>query len=127
MENETHVIDQLRAAETARCEALMRNDVAALTCLLRDDLAHVHLNGTVDSRSDYLAGVRDRFRFLSVNRGALNIRVYGDTAVMIGKLIQRTRNLSELSEHDISAVTTQVWVRDTDGWKLSTCHNAVPI
>ncbi|MBT0958958.1 nuclear transport factor 2 family protein [Alphaproteobacteria bacterium KMM 3653] len=127
MENEADVVAQLRAAERARCDVLMRSDVTALGRMLRADLAHVHLNGTVDGRSDYLAGLRDRFRFLSVRRGTLNIRAYGNTAVMIGELIQRTRNLATQSEQDIRAVTTQVWVRETEGWKLSTCHNAVPV
>lgn len=119
-------IAELEAAENARCNALMNNDVDGLAMMLADDLAHVHLNGNVDGKDAYLAGVRDRFRFLSVRRDNLQIRVIGDTAVMIGDLIQQTRTLETNTDFDIKAVTTQVWARQNGKWILNTCHNALP-
>lgn len=119
-------VARLEAAENARCFALMNNDVERLANMLADDLAHVHLNGIVDDKETYLAGVRDRFRFLSVRRNNLKIRWLGDTAVMIGDLIQQTKSLETNTSFDIKAVTTQVWTWRDDKWILNTCHNALP-
>ncbi len=119
-------ISELKAAEAERCQALMNNDVEGLSAMLAENLAHIHLNGNVDGKNAYLEGVRDRFRFLSVKRDNLNIRVLGDTAVMIGDLIQQTRALTTNEDFDIQAVTTQVWERKNNKWVLNTCHNALP-
>ncbi len=119
-------IAELQAAENARCKALMNNDVDGLATMLDEDLSHIHLNGNVDGKDAYLSGVRDRFRFLSVQRDNLQIRVFGDTAVMIGDLIQQTRTLETNTDFDIKAVTTQVWARQNGKWILNTCHNALP-
>ncbi|MGH1466383.1 MAG: nuclear transport factor 2 family protein [Cognatishimia sp.] len=119
-------IASLRIAEKARCEKLMNNDVDGLAQMLADNLVHVHLNGMMDDKTAYLACVRDRFRFLSVRRENLNIRIQGDVGVMIGELIQRTKTLATKEEFDIKAVTTQVWERKDGIWVLNTCHNALP-
>lgn len=126
MSDNVQALADLKVAEAARCEALMKNDVEGLGHMLSDGLAHVHLHGGVDGKDAYLAGVRDRFRFLSVKRDNLNIRVLGDTAVMIGDLIQQTKALETNSVFDIKAVTTQVWERKDGKWVLNTCHNALP-
>lgn len=114
----------LEQAERRRCTALMADDAEALAAMLADDLVHVHLNGTVDSKAGYLAGVREKYGFADVERGPLTVRVYGDVAVMTGTLTQKVRLKATGEIVPIRAFTTQTWLRTGDGWLLNTCHNA---
>lgn len=110
--------------EKRRCDALTSGNVAALGALMADDLVHIHGNGTIDAKAAYLNGVESKYVFHRIERGDLNIRVYGEVAVVIGTLSQTVsvRGIDKLNE--ISALTTQTWVRGDAGWKQSTCHNA---
>ncbi|WP_170162080.1 nuclear transport factor 2 family protein [Paracoccus siganidrum] len=116
--------DTLRDLESRRCAALMGADEAVLAGLLTEDLVHIHLNGHVDDKPGYLAGFRDKYIFRNIERGELTIRIFGDAAVMTGPLIQTIVVRDSGQVIDVRAITTQVWSRDGDGWRLNTCHNA---
>ncbi|SEI00323.1 nuclear transport factor 2 family protein [Paracoccus alkenifer] len=116
--------ETLRELESRRCAALMDADEATLAAMLTEDLVHIHLNGHVDDKPGYLAGFRDKYVFRNIERGALTIRVFGDAAVMTGPLIQTIVVRDGGQVIDVRAITTQVWSRSSDGWRLNTCHNA---
>jgi ketosteroid isomerase-like protein len=115
---------EILAAEAQRCSALMAGDISALGALMSDDLVHVHGNGKIDGKDAYLDGVAKLYVFHGVERGKLNIRLYGNVAVVVGTLQQTVsvRGVEKINE--ISAITTQTWLRDAAGWKQTTCHNA---
>ena len=115
---------QIREAERARCDCLMRSDVDALSALMADDLVHIHGNGHIDDKAGYLDGVAKKFRFHNVERHDLRVRVYGAVAVMTGRLTQTVVVRATEQSHPIEAVTTQTWNRTDRGWLQSTCHNA---
>lgn len=120
----TNAHDEILRLETLRCNALTAGDVQALGALMADDLVHVHGNGHVDGKAGYLDGVAHKYRFHRIERGELNIRVYGDVAVIHGALSQ-TVSVNGIDKlNNISAVATQTWVRGDDGWKQNTCHVA---
>ncbi len=119
-------IAALTQAEDARCKALMDGDVDALGALLAKDVAHIHIHGGVDGKDAYLVGVRDKFRFVSVARGPLDIRVTGDAAVMIGALVQTVKAVQTGTTRDVTLLTSQVWKRAGAGWQMAMCHNSVP-
>jgi hypothetical protein len=110
--------------ERQRCELLMNGDVAGLEKLLADNLVHIHLNGHADDKTGYLLGVRDRFTFKAMSRGPLTVRVFGDIAVMTGSLTQTLIVRESGRIVDVTAMSTQVWNRQGDGYVLNTCHNA---
>lgn len=114
----------LRAAEEQRCAALLAGDEPALAALLADDLVHIHLNGRVDDKAGYLAGFRDLYTFHAIRRGDLTIRLYGAVSVMTGPLIQSIELRATGQRIDVTAITTQVWLKGPKGWRLTTCHNA---
>jgi ketosteroid isomerase-like protein len=116
--------EALQQAEQKRCEALMAGDIDALAGMLSEDLVHIHLTGQVDGKAEYLAGVRDEYRFGNVQRGPLNIRVWGDTAIMVGLLNQQITVITSGVVRDIRAITTQSWHRIDGRWLQGTCHNA---
>lgn len=116
--------DEILALEKRRCAALTSHDLAALRDLMADDLVHIHGNGAIDDKAGYLEGVETKYVFHRVERGDLNVRIYGDVAVVIGTLDQTVSVRGIDKRNEIKAITTQTWVRTGAGWKQSTCHNA---
>jgi ketosteroid isomerase-like protein len=109
--------------EQMRCEALRSRDMSALDALMADDLVHIHGNGHIDGKAAYLAGVANKYTFHRIERGDLQIRIYGDVAVVVGPLRQ-TVSVSGIDKlNEISALTTQIWVRSDAGWKQTLCQN----
>ena len=117
---EATIRQEILKLENSRCAALMSGDVDALGELLAEDLVHVHGNGQIDGKADYLSGVKSKYKFYRVERGHLNLRTYGDLAVVVGPLSQ-TVSVNGVNK-EISAVVTQTWVRRDGQWKQSTCH-----
>jgi ketosteroid isomerase-like protein len=119
---EATIRQEILKLENGRCAALMAGDVDALGELLAEDLVHVHGNGQLDGKADYLNGVKTKYKFHRIERGDLNIRIYGDIVVVVGPLNQTVfiKTINKLNE--ISAVVTQTWVRRDGRWKQSTCH-----
>ncbi|MFT4149788.1 MAG: nuclear transport factor 2 family protein [Paracoccaceae bacterium] len=121
---DTTAIPAIEEAERQRCAALMDGRTDALADMLTNDLVHIHLTGQIDDKDGYLAGVRGKYQFRDVRRGPLNIRVWGDSAVVVGPLSQQIVVKETGAVHDIRAVTTQTWHRVGDRWLQGTCHNA---
>ena len=121
--SEDVVRQEIMRLEKRRCEALTSGDVAALGALMADDLVHIHGNGHIDDKAGYLNGVENKYKFHRVERGDLNVRIYGDVVVVIGPLNQSVSVNGIDKLNDISALTTQIWVRGVAGWKQSTCQN----
>lgn len=113
---------EIQWLEQARCRALVAGDVAALGVLMADDLVHIHGNGHMDGKADYLHGVAGKYRFHRIERGDLTIRVYGDIVVVNGPLEQAVSVNGVDKINQIKAVVTQTWVRGAEGWRQSTCH-----
>ena len=73
------------AAETRRCKAIAEGDMAALSALLADDYLHVHGDGRIGDKADYIAGVERAPR--KPVRSNLVVRLFGDVAVLTGDLL----------------------------------------
>ncbi len=118
------VREEIIALEKRRCAALTSGNIEAVRELMADDLVHIHGNGAMDDKAGYLKGVETKYVFHRIERGDLNIRIYGDVAVVIGPLDQTVsvRGIDKLNQ--IKAIATQTWVQNGAGWKQSTCHNA---
>jgi len=113
---------EIRGAEDARIASLLAGDCDKLAGLLADDLVHIHANGLVDSKASYLASVREKLYFLKIERPELQIRLFGDTAVVTGKLNQTMRIRDSGAVLELQAVVTQVWLKVSGGWQQSTYH-----
>ncbi|MFC7400606.1 nuclear transport factor 2 family protein [Chelatococcus sp. GCM10030263] len=124
MHEATSSVSMLEEEERRRCAALMAGDAETLAAMLTDDLVHIHLTGKIDDKVGYLEGFRTKYLFRDVERGPLNIRIWGDCAVMVGTLTQKVVVKETGATHDIRAVTTQTWLRIGGRWLQSTCHNA---
>jgi hypothetical protein len=102
------------AAEHERCRAVTQEDWPVLDSLLDDSLTHTHMNGRVDTKQALLANLRSRPRTLS--RGHLEVRLYGDAAVMTGP------QYLDLGEGVVHNQATETWIRQDGRWLLVAFH-----
>lgn len=119
--------DDLIEIEAARCAAIAAGDKAALDAMLADDYVHVYGGGLSSGKSDWIEHVTEVPR-IPVREG-LNVRIYGDTAVLTGKMINKIRPGGDVKpadaigkrvpiKEDVQAFATQVAVRSGDTWRF---------
>ena len=113
MQNQQLILD----AEASRQSALIKVDLGELDRLFAADLVHIHSNGMTHNKTDLLKYIEDRRAFISIHRGPLDIRIYGDTAVMIGQMQSQMR-ASNGGLINLDGMVTQILRRFHDGWKF---------
>jgi ketosteroid isomerase-like protein len=101
-------------AETQRCQAIAVGDFAALSALLSEDYLHTHGDGRTGDKADYIQGVRNAPRVPV--RDNLVVRLFGDTAILTGDLLN-TIHLPDREEPlVIEAAATFVLRQTGDAW-----------
>jgi uncharacterized protein (TIGR02246 family) len=76
----------VRAVDAARIQATVSNDMQALDNLLGDDLTYTHSSGVMESKAQVLDKLRSGVtRYHTITPSDVQVRVYGDTAVMTGR------------------------------------------
>lgn len=113
------VESEIRALEKERGEAVERGDWAKLASLLTEDLVHTHATGRTHTKAQYLESAAS-FDWVSVERGDLLIREYGDTVIVTGPLIHTIRKDGEVLT--IPVACTQVWVKQGTSWLQCSFH-----
>jgi ketosteroid isomerase-like protein len=103
-------LDRLRFA------ADLHADAAALDTLLADDVTYVRSSGAVDGKAEYLRalGATGPYALDSLVPADLTVRVFGDAAVVTGRLIVKLR--AQPSPYAIRF--TDVWARRRGRWQL---------
>jgi len=77
--------DDVRRAETDRFAAMVKADVATLDKLLAPELSYTHGDARVVDKSVFVAELKAGvFKYLTIVPNDLNVRVYGNTAVVTG-------------------------------------------
>jgi hypothetical protein len=120
-------IDDLLALEQTRCDAIAACDMDTLNAMLRDDYIHVYGGGLSSGKKDWLDHISEVPRL--PERVDLKVRVYGDTAVFTGKMINRIRPNPDAKpaeaigkrvpiKEDVQAFATQVAVRENGTWQF---------
>jgi len=113
---------EVRQLEARRQAALVALDMEALADMFAEDMIHVHTNGMVHDKAAILGHIRSRAQFVAVERRNLVVRVYGDTALLTGDLINSLRIAGEEEPRIMKAFATQV-MRRTDGvWRFVSFH-----
>ena len=114
-------IQQLQRLEQVWNQAHMRGDADALDKLWADDLEVDVPRMAVMSKADALSFARSgRMKFLQYLTSDLRIRVYGDTAVVSGRL-QRTRSMNGKEISDDWRFT-KVYVKQAEQWRVVSFH-----
>lgn len=88
--------------------------------LFDDDLVFVHLNGYITSKEDWRSQLRARtFVYDRIDFKDASVRVYRDTAVLVGKarFVVNGGSVYKL-------VYTEVYAKKNDQWNLHTCSGS---
>ena len=79
------VIDSVRALETERGRALVAADTVALSRMVAAEFVEISRRGTIRTRAENLQEIATGdLKLLTVHYDSLNVRVYGDVAVLTG-------------------------------------------
>jgi ketosteroid isomerase-like protein len=114
-------VKELERLETVWNEAHERGDSNALEALWADDLEVAVPKMPVMNKAEVLGFARSgRMKFLRYTTSELRVRIYGDAAVVTGRL-QRTRTLNGTEISDDWRFT-KTYVREIGKWRVVSFH-----
>jgi len=104
------------ALENAWNRALEAKDVQALNTLLANTFLSVEIDGSVTSKTEFLASIKsaDYQASQAVNEQS-NVQVYGDAAVVTG--IYREKGTNKGKPYQRRGRFTDTWVKQNGGWQ----------
>jgi hypothetical protein len=77
--------DGVLASQDVRFRAMIEEDLTKLDELLGDDLHYSHTRGNVESKAQFLSTIESkRIDYLAAKRRDVEVRLFGDTAVVTG-------------------------------------------
>ena len=118
---DTSEVKELMRLESVWNEAHEKGDASALEKLWADDLEVTVPRMPVMSKSEVLGFARSgRMKFQRYQTSDLKVRVYGDAAVVSGRL-QRTRTLGEKAVNDDWRFT-KLYIRREGRWQVVAFH-----
>jgi ketosteroid isomerase-like protein len=108
---------QVLATQTARFQAMLDADVAALNDVLADDLVYAHTTGTIDSKSSMIDNIGSgAVNYELIEPTDTKIRLYGDVAVVTGSSNMRVSVGDQV--HQIFIRFIEVYAAKDDHWQL---------
>lgn len=82
--------EEIRVLEHERNEAILKGDAAALDRMTADDYTFITLRGELRTKAEIVKGFKSgSFKYESREISDLNIRVYGNTAIVTGRSNQK--------------------------------------
>lgn len=109
--------------QTARFNAMVDADVERLRDFLADDLTYTHTTGWIETNSEFLSTVESgRIDYMVVTPREVNVRVYGDIAVMTG--LSRMQGKVGDRAVDFTTRFTDVSGRVGNSWQLVAWQSA---
>lgn len=110
-------VAKIIALDEERRAAMIAEDFAVLDRLLADDLVHIHAAGDADTKQQYFKLIAEFCAFVAIERGPMNVRFYGDTAVVTGPMTHTVRIKPTGAVRTMKAFGTQVWAPHGDSWR----------
>jgi ketosteroid isomerase-like protein len=110
-------VEAVLATERAWTDAHRHGDTTTIARLMAPDYAKIQPDGSVIGREEALASYVPEERFWEVAQGdAYDVRVYGDTAVVIGRWT--ARGVNHGVRFDYQARFLSVYVRRGGVWQM---------
>jgi ketosteroid isomerase-like protein len=98
-------------------EAVVAADVAVLERILHEDYVHNRPSGVVEDRAQYLDNRKERrVDFESLVPDQMEVRVYGDTAIVTGRSTARGKD--QYGTMDEQRRWTRVLIRRDGSWQF---------
>ncbi|NIF71311.1 nuclear transport factor 2 family protein [Burkholderia sp. Ap-962] len=122
-----NVLDEVRALEGKRFDAMQAGELDAIAALLDPRLIYVHSSGLVDSRDTYLAALaRAEYTYHSVEVVKDEQAVVEGDVVILNRLLavsMTVKSSGQTLSRQLSA--TSVWSRanDAGAWLLVASHS----
>jgi ketosteroid isomerase-like protein len=108
----------LQEVERNWAKAVLAGDLTTLDKILAEDLIYAHSTGMVDSKSDYLAKLREgQAKYEAIDHEAMTVKVYGESAVVHSRV--RMRGTSATGGFNNYMMMLHVWVNQGGNWKLA--------
>ena len=94
------------------------NKVDQVEELYDDDLVFIHITGHISNKKEWIGEMRSgRFIYNQINIKEASTKVYGNTAVLVGKAAFVVNGGSRYN-----LIYTEVYTRKNDKWKLVNVH-----
>lgn len=107
--------NEIKRLEELRNQAVLHGDVAALDRMTSDDYTFITLKGEMRTKSDILNGFKSgSFHYESRQISDLNVRIYGNTAVVTGRSVQK--GMENGKDYSGDYRFTRVYVKQKDRW-----------
>jgi ketosteroid isomerase-like protein len=109
------VEDEIKKIETDRATAVVKADTATLEKLTSDDYTLININGQVSNKAQMIDGFKSgQNKLTSDELSDTKVRVYGDTAVVTGKVDVK----GVMGGKDVSgqARYTRVYIKKAGRW-----------
>ena len=108
---------EVLTVEYAWTEAHLRGDVETLEAIMAFDYLKIQSDGSLSDKKTTLASYQPDRRAWDVARGdEYNVRIYGDTAVVIGRWTARGNNDGQ--PFDYAARFLSIYVRRDGSWQM---------
>jgi uncharacterized protein (TIGR02246 family) len=106
---------QIKNLEDERNRAIVSGDAAALERMTTDDYTFITLRGELRSKSEIVKGFQSgSFKYDARTISDLNVRVYGDTAIVTGRSTQKGSEYGKDYSGDYRF--TRVYVKQNGHW-----------
>jgi ketosteroid isomerase-like protein len=117
--------EEIKRVEQERNQAILRSDTAALDRMTSDDYTFINQRGDLLTKAQIQDGFRSgAIKFESRELSNLNVRVYGNTAVVTGRVTQKaTENGKDTSGE---SRFTRTYVKEKGRW-VSVANQNTPI
>ena len=107
----------VREVERRRIQYLTGGDLTQLERLLSDDLIYTHSSGRVESKAQFLAALRSgEMKYEAMDHEDVQVRVYGDTAVLRGR--SRVKLKSKGEDRNFPLRFTLVYAKQEGQWRM---------
>ena len=107
--------EEIKSLEHERNVAILNGDAAALERMTADDYTFITLRGELRTKSEIVKGFQSgSFKYESRQISDLNIRAYGNTAVVTGRSNQK--GMENGKDYSGDYRFTRVYVRQNGRW-----------
>jgi hypothetical protein len=110
------VADDILELQRAFDDAELRGDANRLDALLADDFLSIGEQGFQLGKRQWIDRHAD-FRYLAVETTEVDVRRYDKTAIV--RCVQRSRASWRGDQMTLAVRLSQVWVQQSDGWRLA--------